>query len=133
MALKLVAIAQAGEVLNTKYILTELKNPPKVGDLPKIKPPAVPKMTPINNSNTDWSIKPDEKIKYQQLFISLQPNNNILPGNKVKGLLMDSKLPIDTLSTIWELADQDKDGSLDEYEFTIVSFKLSSFNNLILN
>ncbi|CAO1410912.1 unnamed protein product [Diamesa tonsa] len=119
VALKLVAIAQAGEVLNTKYILTELKNPPKVGDLPKIKPPAVPKMTPINNSNTDWSIKPDEKIKYQQLFISLQPNNNILPGNKVKGLLMDSKLPIDTLSTIWELADQDKDGSLDEYEFTI--------------
>ena len=129
MALKLVAIAQAGEVLNTKYILNELKNPPKVGDLPKIKPPAVPKMTPINNSNTDWSIKPDEKIKYQQLFISLQPNNNILPGNKVKGLLMDSKLPIDTLSTIWELADQDKDGSLDEYEFTIVSSKQSFFNN----
>lgn len=84
-------------------------------------------MTPINNSNTDWSIKPDEKIKYQQLFISLQPNNNILPGNKVKGLLMDSKLPIDTLSTIWELADQDKDGSLDEYEFTIVSIKQSFF------
>lgn len=77
-------------------------------------------MTPANNTiGQDWSVKPDEKLKYEQLFESLQPVEGILPGNKVKGLLMDSKLPIETLSTIWELADQDKDGSLDKHEFII--------------
>lgn len=83
-----------------------------------MRPQHIPPMTNVN-TNTDWSIKPDEKAKYEQLFESLQPENGILPGNKVKQLLMDSKLPIDTLSTIWELADQDKDGGLDKYEFTI--------------
>lgn len=117
-ALKLVSLAQFGETINVKNLLLET-NAPKCGDVPKMKPPPVPKMVPIS-SNTDWSIKPEEKTKYQHLFNSLQPDNGILPGNKVKGLLMDSKLPIDTLSTIWELADQDKDGSLDEHEFVVV-------------
>ena len=73
-------------------------------------------MTP---ASSDWTVKPEEKLKYEQLFESLQPVEGIIPGNKVKGLLMDSKLPIETLSTIWELADQDKDGSLDKHEFII--------------
>lgn len=108
---------------------------PRCGDVPKMKPPPVPKMThpphphyappphhqPPPVANTDWTIKPEEKAKYQQLFTSLQPENGVLPGNKVKGVLMNSKLPLDTLSTIWELADQDKDGSLDEHEFVVVS------------
>ncbi|KAL7034393.1 hypothetical protein ACKWTF_007946 [Chironomus riparius] len=127
VSLKLVSLAQAGEQINIKNLLMET-NAPRCGDVPKMKPPPVPKMTnvpphhlrqtpPINN--TDWTVKPDERAKYQQLFISLQPESGILPGNKVKGVLMNSKLPIDTLSTIWELADQDKDGSLDEHEFIV--------------
>lgn len=45
----------------------------------------------------------------------------MIPGNKVRGVLLDSKLPLDTLSKIWDLADQDKDGSLDKHEFIVVS------------
>lgn len=81
---------------------------------------------------TDWSIKPEEKHKYQTLFNSLQPDNGILPGNKVVGLLKDSKLPVDTLSAIWELADQDKDGSLDEWEFIVVSYPLSLISYVVI-
>lgn len=51
----------------------------------------------------------------------MQPLNGMIPGNKVKGVLMDSKLPLDTLGKIWELADQDKDGMLDRHEFVVVS------------
>jgi len=118
VGLKLVSLAQAGENISIKNLLLET-NAPKCGDVPKMKPPPVPKMIPV--AATDWSIKPEEKAKYQQLFNSLQPESGVLPGNKVKGLLIDSKLPFDTLSVIWELADQDKDGSLDEFEFVVVS------------
>lgn len=33
---------------------------------------------------------------------------------------MDSKLPLDTLGRIWDLADHDKDGMLDRHEFIVV-------------
>jgi len=38
----------------------------------------------------------------------------------VKGVLMESKLPVDTLGKIWDLADMDKDGMLDRHEFMVV-------------
>lgn len=80
-----------------------------------------PKIQSVNpSSNVDWSIKPVERLKYEEIFESLQPNDGLLPGNKVRGVLMDSKLPLDALSKIWDLADQDRDGSLDKHEFIVV-------------
>lgn len=90
------------------------------GDLPKIMPPA--KIQVVQPSHSDWSISNDDRIKYEQLFFSLQPIDGFLAGNKVKGVLMDSKLPFDILSRIWDLADQDKDGNLNKPEFLIVCF-----------
>lgn len=72
-------------------------------------------------SNGDWSINPTERAKYDQVFDQLQPSNGYVSGNKVKGYLMDSKLPLDTLGKIWDLADIDKDGMLDRHEFVVVS------------
>lgn len=34
---------------------------------------------------------------------------------------MESKLPVDTLGRIWDLADQDNDGMLNRPEFIVVS------------
>ena len=36
-------------------------------------------------------------------------------------MLLNSKLPIDVLGRVWELADIDKDGMLDSDEFAVVS------------
>lgn len=64
-------------------------------------------------------MKPADREKYEQLFESLNPVNGLIPGVTVKGVLMDSKLPMDTLGKIWDLADQDKDGNLDKHEFIV--------------
>lgn len=90
---------------------------------------ALPVITSVNNG--DWSINPTERAKYDQLFDSLQPSNGYISGNKVKGVLMDSKLPMDTLGKIWDLADMDKDGMLDRHEFVVVSIDYTFLYMLI--
>ncbi|XP_011143937.1 epidermal growth factor receptor substrate 15-like 1 isoform X1 [Harpegnathos saltator] len=120
VALKLCALAQSGKDLNMTNLNLELP-PPKMGEIPVIPQKtitnALPVITSINNG--DWSINSTEQAKYDQLFDSLQPSNGYISGNKVKGVLMDSKLPLDTLGKIWDLADMDKDGMLDRHEFVV--------------
>ncbi|XP_069682063.1 epidermal growth factor receptor substrate 15-like 1 isoform X5 [Periplaneta americana] len=122
VALKLVSLAQSGKEVNMVNITTDVP-PPKMGDATPAIPVHNNLISPptINNSlmTSDWAVKPAEKAKYDQLFESLQPLNGMIPGNKVKGVLMDSKLPIDTLGKIWDLADMDKDGMLDRHEFMV--------------
>ncbi|XP_055596584.1 epidermal growth factor receptor substrate 15-like 1 isoform X1 [Uranotaenia lowii] len=115
VSLKLIGLAQEGSEFNLKNIYKELSKPPKVGEIPKVTGQV--KLVPAEN--TDWSIKPEKRQQYEQLFESLGPSGGLLPGNKVRATLMNSKLPIDTLGRIWDLADQDRDGSLDKHEFCV--------------
>ncbi|XP_052892338.1 epidermal growth factor receptor substrate 15-like 1 isoform X2 [Anopheles moucheti] len=115
VSLKLIGLAQEGSDISLKNVYYVLSKPPKVGDLPK--PPAQVKLLPAES--TDWSMKPEKRQQYEQLFDSLGPMNGLLPGAKVRVTLMNSKLPLDTLGRIWDLADQDRDGSLDKHEFCV--------------
>lgn len=57
------------------------------GDLPKVPPAYKPGgIPPITNNlvSNDWAVKPPEKAKYDQLFDSLQPQNGMIAGNKVR-------------------------------------------------
>ncbi|XP_032591347.1 epidermal growth factor receptor substrate 15-like 1 isoform X3 [Drosophila grimshawi] len=123
VALKLVSLSQAGQVANMNNIYMDTVNPPKVGEIPKAIPSriqSVPVAGPgAGAASGDWTISVIDRLKYEQLFESLNPSNGMLPGNKVKGVLMDSKLPMNILGTIWDLADQDKDGNLDKHEFIV--------------
>ena len=76
-----------------------------------------PRGTPAPSIN--FLVKPDEKRKYDMLFDQLKPANGLLPGDKVRNVMLGSKLPMSMLGKIWDLADQDKDGMLDRYEFTV--------------
>ena len=40
-------------------------------------------------------------------------------------MLLNSKLPIDVLGRVWELADIDKDGMLDNDEFAVVRMNIT--------
>ncbi|XP_035913022.1 epidermal growth factor receptor substrate 15-like 1 isoform X2 [Anopheles stephensi] len=115
VSLKLIGLAQEGSDISLKNIYNVLSKPPRVGDLPK--PPAQVKLLPAES--TDWSMKPEKRQQYEQLFDSLGPMNGLLPGAKVRVTLLNSKLPMDTLGRIWDLADQDRDGSLDKHEFCV--------------
>nr|KAG5711748.1 hypothetical protein BaRGS_023512 [Batillaria attramentaria] len=91
VALKLISLVQNGQDLNMSKITSE---------------------TPQPNL-------PSEKSKYDQVFDSLGPVNNMLGGDKVKPVLLNSKLPVDVLGRIWDLSDVDKDGFLDRDEFAV--------------
>uniref|UniRef100_A0A182SXE5 Epidermal growth factor receptor substrate 15-like 1 n=1 Tax=Anopheles maculatus TaxID=74869 RepID=A0A182SXE5_9DIPT len=106
VSLKLIGLAQEGSDISLKNIYNVLS-----------KPPRVVKLLPAES--TDWSMKPEKRQQYEQLFDSLGPMNGLLPGAKVRITLLNSKLPMDTLGRIWDLADQDRDGSLDKHEFCV--------------
>ncbi|GAB0100609.1 epidermal growth factor receptor substrate 15-like 1 [Sergentomyia squamirostris] len=119
-ALKFVSLAQAGETITIENLYTHTKNPPKVGDIPKIPPqvpPSAMKMLP--GDSDEWAMGPGDVAKYQKTFNSLHPEGGYLSGNKVKGVLLESRLNVDILGLIWDLADQDKDGKLDIFEFSV--------------
>uniref|UniRef100_A0A6Q2X7Q7 Epidermal growth factor receptor pathway substrate 15 like 1 n=1 Tax=Esox lucius TaxID=8010 RepID=A0A6Q2X7Q7_ESOLU len=61
----------------------------------------------------------EEKGKFDGIFESLSPVNGLLSGDKVKPVLINSKLPMDVLGKIWDLSDVDKDGHLDREEFSV--------------
>uniref|UniRef100_A0A2I3HUL6 Epidermal growth factor receptor substrate 15 n=1 Tax=Nomascus leucogenys TaxID=61853 RepID=A0A2I3HUL6_NOMLE len=69
-----------------------------------------------------WAVKPEDKAKYDAIFDSLSPVNGFLSGDKVKPVLLNSKLPVDILGRVWELSDIDHDGMLDRDEFAVVMF-----------
>lgn len=45
--------------------------------------------------------QPEEKMKFDSIFESLGPVGGILTGDKVKPVLLNSKLPVDILGRVW--------------------------------
>uniref|UniRef100_A0A4W4G930 Epidermal growth factor receptor pathway substrate 15-like 1a n=1 Tax=Electrophorus electricus TaxID=8005 RepID=A0A4W4G930_ELEEL len=71
------------------------------------------------SGDSHWAVRPEEKSKFDCIFESLTPVNGLLSGEKVKPVLMNSKLPVDVLGKVWDLSDIDKDGHLDKDEFAV--------------
>uniref|UniRef100_A0A674PPB5 Epidermal growth factor receptor pathway substrate 15 n=1 Tax=Takifugu rubripes TaxID=31033 RepID=A0A674PPB5_TAKRU len=67
-------------------------------------------------------VSPEEKMKFDSVFDSLGPVGGILTGDKVKPVLLNSKLPVDILGRVWELSDIDRDGMLDRDEFSVAMY-----------
>ncbi|XP_066979496.1 epidermal growth factor receptor substrate 15-like 1 isoform X3 [Macrobrachium rosenbergii] len=136
VALKMVALVQNGKEPNIANVNIPTP-PPNMGEPPPHPPPphpapphpapphpAPPTKPPVpahpaGVSAGVWTITPTDRQRYDQIFNSLGPEANKLHGNKVKGVMLNSKLPMEILGKIWDLADMDKDGSLDRVEFSI--------------
>ena len=71
-----------------------------------------------------FTVTPEQKKKYDRWFNSLEPQAGLLSEEKVKNFLRKF-LPVSSVDKIWSLSDQDGDGCLDRYEWTV-------FNHLTL-
>ena len=72
----------------------------------------------------NFHLTPEDKRQYDTLFDKLQPQAGRLSEEEVRNFMMQGDLPDSTLDKIMELSDQDKDGFLDRYEFTM-AFQLA--------
>ncbi|XP_017266428.1 epidermal growth factor receptor substrate 15-like 1 isoform X1 [Kryptolebias marmoratus] len=113
IALRLVATAQGGNDISLNN-LSQTVTAPKFRDTDS---PSLSVSAPASDSQ--WAIRPDEKGKFEGIFESLSPVKGLLSGDKVRPVLINSKLPLDVLGKIWDLSDLDKDGHLDKEEFTV--------------
>ncbi|KFP73655.1 Epidermal growth factor receptor substrate 15-like 1, partial [Apaloderma vittatum] len=112
VALRLVACAQNGHDVNLSSL--NLTVPP-----PKFHDTSSPLLITPPSTETHWAVRVEEKAKFDGIFESLLPVNGLLSGDKVKPVLMNSKLPLDILGRVWDLSDIDKDGHLDKDEFAV--------------
>ncbi|XP_012584525.1 PREDICTED: epidermal growth factor receptor substrate 15-like 1 isoform X8 [Condylura cristata] len=112
VALRLVACAQSGHEVTLSNL--NLNMPP-----PKFHDTSSPLMVTPSSTEPHWAVRVEEKAKFDGIFESLLPINGLLSGDKVKPVLMNSKLPLDVLGRVWDLSDIDKDGHLDRDEFAV--------------
>nr|XP_054369197.1 epidermal growth factor receptor substrate 15 [Mirounga angustirostris] len=116
VALRLVACAQNG--LEVSLSSLNLAVPP-----PRFHDTSSPLLiSGTSVAELPWAVKSEDKAKYDAIFDSLSPVNGFLSGDKVKPVLLNSKLPVDILGRVWELSDIDHDGMLDRDEFAVAMF-----------
>nr|XP_056701457.1 epidermal growth factor receptor substrate 15 isoform X3 [Euleptes europaea] len=115
VALRLVACAQNGLDVSLSSLNSPV-SPPRFND----------STSPLSIGGAPldipWAVKVEDKAKYDAIFDSLNPVNGLLSGDKVKPVLLNSKLPVDILGRVWELSDIDHDGMLDRDEFAVAMF-----------
>lgn len=59
-------------------------------------------MSAAGTPSTDpWVVMPRERVRYEEQFKSLNPNNGIITGEQAKGFLLQSQLPPMVLGQIW--------------------------------
>ncbi|KAM7536548.1 hypothetical protein Aperf_G00000088156 [Anoplocephala perfoliata] len=71
------------------------------------------------HSSAEWAIPPENVKKYENLFENIEHIGDKIPGEVMSKFLRDTKLPVETLRTIWDLSDLDQDGYLDRFEFIL--------------
>lgn len=129
IALRLMGHAQRGERVS-ESLLSKPGMPPTIegyvlpilqqdtGNSPnRAKSPALSIPPPLT---------PQDKTKFMKIFLSCNPVNGMLSGEKASEVFVKSKLPVEKLSQIWNLADTHKRGSLDSTDFSIAMYLIQA-------
>nr|POE46180.1 putative calcium-binding protein [Quercus suber] len=75
------------------------------------------------STSTSWLVTPMEKAKYDQFFANIDTQGlGVLTGEQAVQFFSDSRLPEETLATIWDLADINSAGQLTKDEFAVAMY-----------
>ncbi|KAM4771591.1 intersectin-2 [Rhinophrynus dorsalis] len=75
--------------------------------------------TALNGGPNMWAITTEERAKHDKQFASLKPTGGLITGDQARGFFLQSGLPPAILAEIWSLSDLNKDGKMDQLEFSI--------------
>ncbi|XP_019392851.1 PREDICTED: intersectin-2 isoform X1 [Crocodylus porosus] len=75
--------------------------------------------TAMNGGPNMWAITSEERAKHDKQFDSLKPTGGYITGEQARTFFLQSGLPASVLAEIWALSDLNKDGKMDQQEFSI--------------
>ncbi|XP_038606944.1 intersectin-2 isoform X2 [Tachyglossus aculeatus] len=73
----------------------------------------------VNGGPNMWAITSEERAKHDKQFDNLKPTGGYITGDQARTFFFQSGLPAPILAEIWALADLNKDGKMDQQEFSI--------------
>ncbi|CAK1547913.1 unnamed protein product [Leptosia nina] len=77
----------------------------------------------MSPQQVDWNIPQPQKLKYTQLFNATdRAKAGAVSGAQARAIMLQSRLPQQTLALIWALADLDCDGKLGCEEFVLAMY-----------
>ncbi|CDO69009.1 hypothetical protein BN946_scf184834.g16 [Trametes cinnabarina] len=119
VALRLIGHAQNGEVVTEALV----KRPGPIAVIESPSSPLWNEHTAGPSSGTQPGALPPltshDKAKFRKIFQNSGAQNGCLTGQQAREVFMKSKLPSETLSRIWTMADIRKRGYLDVADFTV--------------
>ncbi|CAG8555372.1 11309_t:CDS:10, partial [Ambispora gerdemannii] len=72
------------------------------------------------NAKIPWAVTPEEKVQYRDIFKAWDTEGNgYISGDKGREVFSQSGLPSNVLSQIWNLADPNNQGRLNQDEFAV--------------
>ncbi|XP_066122689.1 intersectin-2 isoform X3 [Saccopteryx bilineata] len=75
--------------------------------------------TAMNGGPNVWAITSEERTKHDKQFDHLKPSGGYITGDQARTFFLQSGLPAPVLAEIWALSDLNKDGKMDQQEFSI--------------
>ncbi|KAI9067071.1 EF-hand [Trametes sanguinea] len=133
VALRLIGHAQKGEVVTEALVKrpgpiavidspsSPLWNEPTAGPSSGVHPGSLPPLTS------------HDKAKFRKIFQNSGAQHGYLTGQQAREVFMKSKLPWDTLSRIWTLADIRQRGYLDVADFTVAMYLIQGLMTGVLS
>ncbi|XP_052042129.1 intersectin-2 isoform X2 [Apodemus sylvaticus] len=73
----------------------------------------------MNGGPNMWAITSEERTKHDKQFDNLKPSGGYITGDQARTFFLQSGLPATVLAEIWALSDLNKDGKMDQQEFSI--------------
>lgn len=115
---------QGGTPIPRQFTGSSIGAPPRTQS-PLARPPgySTPPPQSAQTTGTPWLVTQQEKAQYDRFFATIDTSGNgVITGEQAVRFFSDSRLPEDTLATIWDLADIHSEGQLNRDEFAVAMY-----------